>query len=116
VRALGLTAIEIAPFDFFRRWDASDEDVRALKAEILDAGLTCPALQGILYQAPDVHLFASAQTRAALRAHLARVARIAGLLGTKACVLGVRPAARAAVRHNVGGNANGGVNRVGPRR
>jgi len=27
-----------------------------------------------------------------------------------------RPVARAAVRHNVGGNANGGVNRVGVRR
>ncbi len=31
-------------------------------------------------------------------------------------VLHPRPVARAAVRHNVGGNANGGVNRVGPRR
>ena len=28
----------------------------------------------------------------------------------------VRTAARAAVRHNAGGNANGGVNRVGVRR
>jgi len=31
-------------------------------------------------------------------------------------VLRPRPAARAAVRHNVGGNANGGVNRAGRRR
>jgi hypothetical protein len=31
-------------------------------------------------------------------------------------VLRPRPVARAAVRHNVGGNANGGVNRVGVRR
>jgi hypothetical protein len=31
-------------------------------------------------------------------------------------VLRHRPVARAAVRHNVGGNANGGVNRVGVRR
>lgn len=31
-------------------------------------------------------------------------------------VLRPRPVARAAVRNNVGGNANGGVNRVGPRR
>jgi len=29
---------------------------------------------------------------------------------------GVRPVARAAVRHNAGGNMNGGVNRVGVRR
>ena len=31
-------------------------------------------------------------------------------------VLRPRPVARAAVRHNAGGNANGGVNRVGVRR
>jgi hypothetical protein len=31
-------------------------------------------------------------------------------------VLRPRPAARAAVRHNAGGNANGGVNRAGRRR
>jgi hypothetical protein len=31
-------------------------------------------------------------------------------------VLRARPVARAAVRHNAGGNANGGVNRVGVRR
>ena len=31
-------------------------------------------------------------------------------------VLGARPVARAAVRHNAGGNMNGGVNRVGARR
>ena len=31
-------------------------------------------------------------------------------------VVKVRPVARAAVRHNAGGNANGGVNRVGVRR
>jgi hypothetical protein len=31
-------------------------------------------------------------------------------------VLRPRPVARAAVRHNVGGNRNGGVNRVGVRR
>jgi hypothetical protein len=31
-------------------------------------------------------------------------------------VLRPRPVARAAVRHNAGGNANGGVNRVGARR
>lgn len=31
-------------------------------------------------------------------------------------VLRPRPVARAAVRNNIGGNANGGINRVGPRR
>ena len=88
VRELEVDAIEIAQFDFFKTWDASDDDVRALGAEIAGAGLTCNAMQGILYQAPNVHLFASTEARAALRAHLGNVARIAALLGAKACVFG----------------------------
>jgi hypothetical protein len=40
----------------------------------------------------------------------------AGCVGRAGVVLHPRPVARAAVRHNVGGNANGGVNRVGVRR
>ncbi|EHQ99528.1 hypothetical protein [Bradyrhizobium sp. WSM471] len=40
----------------------------------------------------------------------------AGCVARPGVVLGARPVARAAVRHNAGGNANGGVNRVGARR
>jgi hypothetical protein len=40
----------------------------------------------------------------------------AGCVARAGVVLSPRPVARAAVRHNVGGNANGGVNRVGVRR
>jgi len=36
-----------------------------------------------------------------------------GCVARPGVVLHPRPVARAAVRHNVGGNANGGVNRVG---
>ena len=36
-----------------------------------------------------------------------------GCVARAGVVLRPRPAARAAVRHNAGGNANGGVNRVG---
>jgi hypothetical protein len=39
-----------------------------------------------------------------------------GCVARAGVVLHPRPAARAAVRHSVGGNANGGVNRVGRRR
>ncbi|WP_035982622.1 hypothetical protein, partial [Bradyrhizobium sp. STM 3843] len=39
-----------------------------------------------------------------------------GCVARPGVVLRPRPVARAAVRHNVGGNANGGVNRVGRRR
>jgi hypothetical protein len=39
-----------------------------------------------------------------------------GCVARAGVVLGPRPVARAAVRHNAGGNLNGGVNRVGARR
>jgi hypothetical protein len=39
-----------------------------------------------------------------------------GCVARAGVVLRPRPVARAAVRHNVGGNANGGVNRVGAMR
>jgi len=39
-----------------------------------------------------------------------------GCVARTGVVLRPRPVARAAVRHNVGGNANGGVNRIGARR
>ena len=41
------------------------------------------------------------------------VAYPAGCVARAGVVLKPRPVARAAVRHNAGGNANGGVNRVG---
>ena len=40
----------------------------------------------------------------------------AGCVARAGVVLRPRPVARAAVRHNAGGNLNGGVNRVGARR
>ena len=40
----------------------------------------------------------------------------AGCVARAGVVLRPRPVAHAAVRHNAGGNANGGVNRVGARR
>jgi hypothetical protein len=39
-----------------------------------------------------------------------------GCIARTGVVLHPRPVARAAVRHNAGGNLNGGVNRVGVRR
>jgi hypothetical protein len=39
-----------------------------------------------------------------------------GCIARAGVVLRPRPVARAAVRHNAGGNMNGGVNRVGARR
>jgi hypothetical protein len=44
------------------------------------------------------------------------VAYPTGCVARAGVVLRPRPVARATVRHNAGGNANGGVNRVGVRR
>lgn len=85
---LGLDGIELAPYNLFRGWDVAEAEVRAVHTRIEDAGLVCPALQGILFNAPGVALFDSDETRRALAAQLRLVARMAGLLGAKACVFG----------------------------
>ena len=86
--ALGVSAVEIAPWNVFGRWDGILDDARALRDRLARHGLSCVALQGILFNAPDVHLFASAAAREALRRHLEGVAELAGVLGAGACVLG----------------------------
>jgi sugar phosphate isomerase/epimerase len=88
LKTLGLDAVEIAPFNVFRTWDVEEERVLALRSRIEEAGLVCSALQGILFEAPGAHLFESAESRKALADHLARVARIAALLGARASVFG----------------------------
>jgi sugar phosphate isomerase/epimerase len=51
-------------------------------------GLAVPALQAILFGRPDCTLFGDETARAKLKAHLEFVARIAGVLGARACVFG----------------------------
>lgn len=85
---LGLTGLEIAPYNVFGRWDVDDDEVRSLRSRIERAGLTCPALQGILFNAPGAALFESAESRDLMAKHLANVARMAELLGASACVFG----------------------------
>lgn len=87
-RALGLQGIELAPYNVFGTWDVADGDMLALRSQIEEAGLVCPALQGILFNVPGAFLFDSRDSRGAMAAHLAKVARIAGLLGASACVFG----------------------------
>ncbi len=57
----------------------------------------------------------SAPARAAV-VYCTYVGYPAGCVARAGVVLRPRPVARAAVRHNAGGNLNGGVNRVGVRR
>ncbi len=85
---LGLDGIELAPYNLFGGWDVAEDEVRAVRARIEDAGLACPAMQGILFNASGVSLFDSDESRRALGHQLRLVARMAGLLGAEACVFG----------------------------
>jgi D-psicose/D-tagatose/L-ribulose 3-epimerase len=85
---IGCASVEIAPFNVFKRWDDIAEAAKRLRDLIERHGLTCSALQGILYGMPDVELFVSETSRARLERHLEGVAVLAGLLGAKACVFG----------------------------
>jgi sugar phosphate isomerase/epimerase len=88
LRRLGIDAVEIAPYNVFGRWDVSAADIAAFHQNLVERGMHCPALQGIVYNAGAAHLFSSAEAREALYLHLVGVARMAGLLGAKACVFG----------------------------
>jgi sugar phosphate isomerase/epimerase len=88
IRSAGCTAVEIAPFNAFGRWDGIADDAKRLRDLIEGHGLTCSALQGILYNVPDVELFASEASRSRLQGHLEDVATLAGILGARACVFG----------------------------
>jgi sugar phosphate isomerase/epimerase len=85
---IGCTAVEIAPFNVFGRWDDIAGDASRLRDRIEAHGLVCSALQGILYGVPEVALFTSEAGRSRLLRHLESVAALAGLLGAKACVFG----------------------------
>ena len=87
-RALGLSSVEIAPFNVFGRWDDLVDAGHRLRDALGQRDLTCDALQGILFSVPGVELFASDASRGRLADHLAAVARLAGTLGAKACVYG----------------------------
>lgn len=88
LRDLGIDAVEIAPFNIFGRWQDLAEDAARFRDRLDGLGIRCVALQGILFNAPGVHLFRSQEAREALRLHLRDVAALAGSLGAGACVLG----------------------------
>jgi sugar phosphate isomerase/epimerase len=85
---LEITAVEIAPYNVFGRWDVATADIAAFRRRLADRGLRCVAMQGIVFNAGAVHLFASPEAREALHRHLALVARMAGTIGAAACVFG----------------------------
>jgi sugar phosphate isomerase/epimerase len=88
LRRLDICGIEVAPYNVFGRWEVSAADIQAFRKTLHDAGLRCPAMQGIVYNAGGAHLFASPEAREALHRHLVMIAKMAGALGARACVFG----------------------------
>lgn len=86
-RSLGFQGIEIAPARTFSDWAAVDE-AKEFRIYLSNLDLVIPALQGILFGVKNCELFSSHATRRNLAYHLAKVARIAGVLGAGACVFG----------------------------
>ena len=80
-----------------------------MKRSVAIAGFAASALLGLA----GVTLSA---TPASAIIYCTYVGYPAGCVARAGVVLAPRPVERAAVRHNIGGNANGGVNRVGVRR
>ncbi len=73
------------------------------------AGMAASALLGLAVVALD-------PSPAGAVVYCTYVGYPSGCVARAGVVLRPRPVARAAVRHNAGGNLNGGVNRVGVRR
>jgi len=75
-------------------------------------------IRSIMLAALVVAGFSTASTKeaGAVVVYCTYVGYPAGCVARPGVVLRPRPVARAAVRHNAGGNLNGGVNRVGVRR
>jgi sugar phosphate isomerase/epimerase len=88
LRAAGVDGIEVAPTRVWADWRFGDEDARALRAALARHGLAIPSLQAIVFNRPDVALFADVDARRALIAHLKRVADLARVLGAGPMVFG----------------------------
>jgi sugar phosphate isomerase/epimerase len=85
----GVTGIELAPLAY---WPSAPEVAPSVLAEYRDrwasAGLSIIALQGILFEKPELQLFGSIEQQAALASHLTGIARLAAALGARLIVLG----------------------------
>jgi len=89
LRREGVTGVEIAP----TKWRddplrASAADVEGLRREWSDRGLRIVSLQSLLFGRPDLQLFGSDASRAAMLEHLERTIDLGSALGAHALVFG----------------------------
>lgn len=81
--------IEVAPTRIWPAWQgANQEHASQVKTNYAESGFEIPALQAILFDKPDLHVFGGADNQAELIAHLDNVASYAKALGAKVLVFG----------------------------
>lgn len=89
LRREGVTAIEIAPTTWRERpLEAPAADVTALRRSWNERGIDIVSLQSLLFGRPDLQLFATGESRAAMLDHLRRTIDFAAKLGARALVFG----------------------------
>lgn len=84
----GVKAIEVAPTRIWPEWEFTQADSDRYRESLQSQGVTCSSLQAILFKQPDLKLFGNDEQRAALVAHLKRIADLAAVLGAKPMVFG----------------------------
>lgn len=89
LRREAIDAVELAPTTWRERpLDAPQGDVLALRRWWGDRGIAIVSLQSLLFGRPELQLFGSDSSRAAMLDHLRRTVDFAALLGARALVFG----------------------------
>ena len=84
-----IDAIDIAPGKYFPLpQQASDQEIAAVKHAWSERGMQITGMQALLFGATALQLFASDESRAAMRAHLTAICRIGAGLGAQRLVFG----------------------------
>ena len=87
--ASGVEGIEVAPTRVWPQWEGIDRaSVQAFRRAVESHGLRISSLQSILFQKPELRLFAGDPERQALNEHLRRCADLAADLGAECMVFG----------------------------
>lgn len=85
----GVDAIELAPTAWRERpLDAPAADAQALRRWWEERGIAIVSLQSLLFGRPELQLFGSDSSRAAMLDHLRRTVDLAAVLGARALVFG----------------------------
>jgi len=84
----GVRAIEVAPTRIWSDWQFDETAIAHYHNSLQTQGLTCSSLQAILFKQPDLKVFGTPAQKAALVAHLKRIADLAASLGAVPMVFG----------------------------